>query len=898
MKKLYSEELKILLFLLLLFCLSCPSYAYARPAPATSWVENSPASLSCDFVDSASGDSDGVVFVGNEGKVYYMDSTSAKSLSPSLSTKCYLTTQKDFTAVAYGNGKFMALTEDEWFTGTVSGSAISWSKGGTNAALSSSGPFTGVVHVAGDVFMAVTPKGGLFRLEGSNIHEVVGVLLPEMGSSSLVKGITRLNDSVFIIYGYADSVGVNAFRVKFLGTTLTAAIDPAVNMFTDSQYKIKQSGQPVEINDLVIVDAAKWYVAGQNGVFGYCTGDLSLSGVEFDLTTGSVLSTPITNNFNAVGIMIHSGSQKGYGVTEGGRIFYTSLDSLSVRTTREYYPGLSSEDYKTVCMFTIADSQNYVRAYLSGNNGQCFCSRFGGSIEHRGSFVSSSDSSIFQSDINSVCTVSESRVVVGGKDGLLARGDKDSDGVFNWTKCGFQELGTMTVHEIHSCGNFIYVVYATGTNKFKVATLDLDGNFQSVSSEFNAEFKNSLAVKPDGPNKVYVGTDSGMYTFIPDIVYSYKNSNPNINYAALAAKDAFALYMAEVTGGDSVLYKSTNPGVGGWVSAEIKSFSGKTIACLLMIGDDLYIGGKDTVAGKAFLAKYDGTAFTEFSVGPDNVELLKLWSYGNYIYALGDSSNGYVYNYNLETNVWTSEYVNVIELYGLSGSGIGGFIMAGGESGRVFRTKIESGSGGGEETSTEVLPATGEDADLIASNNPVKRTSVELHKQFNTAPDFEPVGNVEDFTTKTTLAAASVHCFKFNVTPDTDIFINDCHLYKLISATSSSTDYVRINIIPNIADHEHGTFWVTDTNGNLKVSGEQLRASITYTIYFVIEDNGRVFDADPTLGCIADPTIFGSTGSGSGGGCVLNSQADGSIELVGLVILGVLGMCLRIRRKQ
>ncbi|WP_421903620.1 hypothetical protein [Maridesulfovibrio sp.] len=462
---------------------------------------------------------------------------------------------------------------------------------------------------------------------------------------------------------------------------------------------------------------------------------------------------------------------------------------------------------------------------------------------------------------------------------MLYRGDKQADGSFLWTRCRVGQLGTGKIYAIHFIKGFVNVLYASGAGKIRAMKLDTDGNFQSLSTEVTATYKNSASFT-DTPEdyQLYMGTEAGTYVLRNNAAdLDPYSPRPAMNFAALEATNPGNLFMAEQSGADSKIYSSVNGGL-GFTTQLLKTYSDTIVSYMLLVGDDLYIAGKDSAADKAFLAKYDGTSFTEFPAGPAGVELVKLWSYGKYIYALGDSNQGYVYNYNTETQVWTSELVNAIQFYGLGGSGEGGFLFAGGDNGRAFRAKFGSG-GGGEEASTEVLPATGEDADLIASNNPVKRSSAELKKQFNTDEGFNPLGNVEDFTTKTTLAAGSVHCFKFNVTPDVAVPVNDCHLYKLISASSSSTDYTRLNGIPAQADYAHGTYWLTDPEGVVKVSGEQLQAGTTYTVFFVIEDNGATYDADPALGTIADPTVFGYSGSGGGGGCVLYPGHDERMDL-------------------
>ncbi|TIH11380.1 hypothetical protein D0S45_20185, partial [Marinifilum sp. JC120] len=76
----------------------------------------------------------------------------------------------------------------------------------------------------------------------------------------------------------------------------------------------------------------------------------------------------------------------------------------------------------------------------------------------------------------------------------------------------------------------------------------------------------------------------------------------------------------------------------------------------------------------------------------------------------------------------------------------------------------------------------------------------------------------------------------------------------------------------------------------------------TYTINYSVKDNGD-YDLDDTPGVILDPVVPGTVSSGgssgssggSGGstGCVMNPQADFAVELCGLFIVALLGICVR-----
>lgn len=905
MLRLNSFEPKALLFLALFFCLSLPSNLYSDDS-AASWVENSPGALNCDMLGVATHNTFGTVMVGKDGKSYYMSLAMSKSVNPSW-TECISSTQKDFVAIDCGDSGFMALTENGWYTSSISGGTLSWVKKGERSVDQDvCGPFVGLCHASGDVFVAVTSKGYLFRLEDVSEKNVANNRLGDMCASGMVKGIVRMrkhyikDEKMFFCFGYPGNDGINVLRVRFDGTSLNASPD------LHSTIAITESGQGVEINDIDLITKEVFFVAGQNGRFGRILENLFYGdAVSRSFVSTSLLSTPITNNFTSV--YIHNGGwlytdYGGYAVCEGGRIFCsTRIPDMAdyIENTSEVAANIYSDDFYAVTMLGVLNEQFRENFFAVGSNGLSVL------IEHRPEFVSqkklsSSDSPFFSSNINSFCSSSESRIFAGGDNGMLYRGDKQADGSFLWTRCRIDQLGAGKVYAIHFIKGFVYVLYASGAGKIRAMKLDTDGNFQSLSTEVTATYKNSASFTTPEDYQLYMGTEAGTYVLRHNAAdLDHYGPRPAMNFAALEATDSCNLFMAEQSGAESKIYSSVNGGL-GFTTQLLKTYSDTIVSYMLLVGDDLYIAGKDSAADKAFLAKYDGTSFTEFPAGPAGVELVKLWSYGKYIYALGDSNQGYVYNYNTETQVWTSELVNAIQFYGLGGSGEGGFLFAGGDNGRAFRAKFGSGGGGeesptevltkinyggGEKSSTEVLPAPGEDADLIASNHPVKRSSAELKKQFNTDEGFNPLSNVEDFTTKTTLAAGSVHCFKFNVTPDVSVPVNDCHLYKLISATSSSTDYTRLNGIPAQANYAHGTYWLTDPDGVVKVSGEQLQSGTTYTVFFVIEDNGATYDANPALGTIADPTVFGYSGSGSGGGgCVLDPENTDPLDLAWLFL--------------
>ncbi|NDV22254.1 hypothetical protein [Desulfovibrio sp. JC022] len=836
-----------------------------------------------------------IVGVCDEGKIYYLEMAVANGASP-FWRKADVFGQKDYRAVAGASGCFMAVNADQWFVGNWnSPTDFKWYRMGTFGAAATAGEFVGLVHVSGDVFMAVTGKGKLFRIKGMQIHEVVDVPLSGMAAKFGVIGLSRLSDTEFIIYGYPGADDANMFRVKFGGTDIDSAIDPVANGYSGTIYKIKQGGKFVEINDLAFLNDQKWYVAGQNGIMGYGTGTLASSGPTFEYTTTSTIQGDIPNHVTAVGVGSRAGFHEAFAGTEGGRIFYTKLQDSGVREMREGFPGMCTENFNDLVFMEVADSDSDYRAFLGGNNGMGVYAKSHG-VELRGHHFSSEQKEVFRWYVKKLCFVSPQRVFAGGTNGFFYRGDKGDDGSFNWHKCDFQALGSAELGQMAKCADTLYALWGTDGDDFSIAKFNLEGEFQAATRDnITAGTTNTVAIDSGAGKRLFIGTTKG--------VYLYADGNPDINKLTItgvenfdaywvAGKDRDKLYVVGTKnfGGDSVLFSITDQG-GSWAGSVIKELPGVFTGGMTILDGKVYICGLKVATNKGYLAEYDGNAFSELSAGPTGIALGDPWGYGDYLYICGYGKDGYTYNYNIKTKVWTSESVTSNALQCLGGSGEGGILMTGGKDGRVFRTKISTDSG--EETSTEVLPATGEDADLIASNNPVKRSSSELKQQFNTAPGFEPLGNVEDFTTKTTLAAGSVHCFKFNVTPDVTVGVNDCHLYKLISSSSSSTDYTRLNEIPVQADYAHGTYWLTDPDGVVKVSGEQLQAGTIYTVFFVIEDNGNVYDADPTLGTIADPTVFGYSGSG-GGGCVLDPNQEDCMDLTWMLFgMAVITLLLR-----
>ncbi|WP_421903621.1 hypothetical protein [Maridesulfovibrio sp.] len=375
MLRLDCFELKSLLFLVLFFCLPFDLYA---SDPASSWVENSPGALNCDMLGLATHDGLGTVMVGRNGKSYYMTAAVTKSNNPSW-TECVSPTQKDFVAVDRGDSCFMALTENEWYVSSISGSTLSWvKKGECSVAQDVCGPLVGVCHADGDVFVAVTSKGYLFRFKDTSESNVGNNRLGDMCAAGKVKGIKNLrqyhdhNEKMFYCYGYPGADGINILRIRFDGTDLNSSPD------LQSTIAIKETGQPIEINDLCLITHDGVAVAGQNGVYGLVRDNMFYADSSpRDFTSASFLSVPVTNSFKSV-YLHNPGSgymdYYGYAVCEGGRVFCTSRifdmgQGVYVESVTEVAANIYSDNFNSVAYYLPCTSTSGRHFFAAGSNG-------------------------------------------------------------------------------------------------------------------------------------------------------------------------------------------------------------------------------------------------------------------------------------------------------------------------------------------------------------------------------------------------------------------------------------------------------------------------------------------------------------------------------------------------
>ena len=102
-----------------------------------------------------------------------------------------------------------------------------------------------------------------------------------------------------------------------------------------------------------------------------------------------------------------------------------------------------------------------------------------------------------------------------------------------------------------------------------------------------------------------------------------------------------------------------------------------------------------------------------------------------------------------------------------------------------------------------------------------------------------------------------------------------------------------------------GYWWLTDNNNTTLASDAALSANTTYTVHFVIQDNGK-FDTDTDADEITDPQVLiqsatptptsSSDGGGGSGGCIFSPDAGFGAEW--LLLLAMLVLLRRIHIKN
>ncbi|TIH17033.1 hypothetical protein D0S45_07650 [Marinifilum sp. JC120] len=179
----------------------------------------------------------------------------------------------------------------------------------------------------------------------------------------------------------------------------------------------------------------------------------------------------------------------------------------------------------------------------------------------------------------------------------------------------------------------------------------------------------------------------------------------------------------------------------------------------------------------------------------------------------------------------------------------------------------------------------------VNTNDKQVKTKDEIQKTYQGVTMDSMLGaNVYEFTA--TVTDNKLGYFAFNSSSLGERKAGDVILYKLYTDKPSKTFTYSSDKIPS----EEGYFWITDeTNSGQYIDPKMvLEGARTYTVNYSIRDNGD-YDLDPAPGAISDPVVPGTSSGGSDSGCVMNPQADFSMELAGLFVIALIGLCLRRR---
>lgn len=89
-----------------------------------------------------------------------------------------------------------------------------------------------------------------------------------------------------------------------------------------------------------------------------------------------------------------------------------------------------------------------------------------------------------------------------------------------------------------------------------------------------------------------------------------------------------------------------------------------------------------------------------------------------------------------------------------------------------------------------------------------------------------------------------------------------------------------------------GNWWLSDMAGDVLLLEDILQNGTTYQVNIVVADNGP-FDLDPAVNTVRDPSLLAGSSSLSGGGCTVLPEANGNLELLALLVLGVAVLVIR-----
>jgi outer membrane protein assembly factor BamB len=151
-----------------------------------------------------------------------------------------------------------------------------------------------------------------------------------------------------------------------------------------------------------------------------------------------------------------------------------------------------------------------------------------------------------------------------------------------------------------------------------------------------------------------------------------------------------------------------------------------------------------------------------------------------------------------------------------------------------------------------------------------------------------PASEEKAFRAKITPNGA-VGKFRFKLL-GTDAAASNSNLYKLFADGST----LRFDgYASSGCGASDGAWWITDANGRYMEPNARLKPGSIYYVEFYVQDNGS-YDLDATAGVIVDPCVLtqGSSSSSSSG-CVLNPDAEFSLEWLLLALAPLLWIVRR-----
>ncbi|WP_421904051.1 hypothetical protein [Maridesulfovibrio sp.] len=169
------------------------------------------------------------------------------------------------------------------------------------------------------------------------------------------------------------------------------------------------------------------------------------------------------------------------------------------------------------------------------------------------------------------------------------------------------------------------------------------------------------------------------------------------------------------------------------------------------------------------------------------------------------------------------------------------------------------------------------------------KTTAEIKEEHQT-PEMESMLGANIYEFNASVTAGKVAYFCFNSSSLGERKAEDVALFKLFPDKESKT----FTYSPGKTPEEEGYFWITDEGNSGQYIDPKaiLVGAQTYTVNYSVKDNGD-YDLDDTAGVIHDPVVPGTSGGSGGTGCVMKPQAGMSLELCGLFVVALLGICAR-----